>query len=72
VIDGTATIHDLRLQVGLPLEESSEYQTIAGFVLHSLSSVPQPGTAVSRRGYVWTVVDMDGPRIAKVKAERQR
>jgi CBS domain containing-hemolysin-like protein len=69
LIDGTATIHDLRLQAGLPLEESSEYQTIAGFVLHTLSSVPQPGTAVLRHGYIWTVVDMDGPRIVKVKAE---
>ena len=70
-IDGTATIHDLRSQVGLPVEESAEYQTIAGLVLHALNSVPEPGASVSRGGYVWTVVDMDGPRIAKVKAERR-
>ena len=44
-----------------------EYQTIAGFLLHALNSVPQPGCSVSRNG----VVDMDGPRIAKVKAERR-
>jgi putative hemolysin len=71
VIDGTATIHDLRLQAGLPLEESPDYQTIAGFLLHALDTVPQPGASVSAHGFVWTVVDMEGPRIVKVKAERR-
>jgi putative hemolysin len=72
VIDGAATIRDLREQAGLPLEESPEYQTLAGFVLHTLHAVPQPGATVTAHGYVWTVVDMDGPRIAKVKAEPVR
>jgi putative hemolysin len=71
LIDGTASIHDLRLQAGLPLEESSEYQTIAGFLLHALNTVPQPGASVSAHGFIWTVVDMEGARIAKVKADRK-
>lgn len=70
LIDGRATIHDLRLQAGLPLEESTEYQTIAGFLLRALQTLPQPGVSVSAHGFVWTVVGMEGPRIAKVKAER--
>jgi putative hemolysin len=72
LIDGTAPIHDLRRQAGLPLEESPEYQTIAGFLLHALKTVPQPGAAVAAHGFVWTVVDMEGARIAKVKAEPSR
>jgi putative hemolysin len=72
LIDGTASIHDLRRQAGLPLEESPEYQTIAGFLLHALKTVPQPGTAVTAHGFVWTVVDMEGARIVKVKAEPSR
>jgi putative hemolysin len=68
VIDGAATIRDLREQAGLPLEESSDYQTVAGFLLYTLHTVPQPGAAVTAHGYVWTVVDMEGARIAKVKA----
>jgi putative hemolysin len=71
LIDGAASIHDLRLQAGLPLEDSAEYHTIAGFLLHALNTVPQPGVSVAAHGFVWTVVDMDGPRIAKVKAERK-
>lgn len=54
------------------LDESPEYQTLAGFLLHTLHTVPQPGAAVTAHGFVWTVVDMDGPRIAKVKAEPVR
>jgi CBS domain containing-hemolysin-like protein len=71
VIDGTATIRDLR-EAGLPLEESTAYQTLAGFLLHTLHTVPQPGASVTAHGFVWTVVDMDGARIAKIKAEPVR
>jgi putative hemolysin len=72
VIDGAATIRDLREQAGLPLEESPDYQTVAGYLLYMLHAVPQPGAAVTAHGYVWTVVDMEGARIAKVKAEPVR
>jgi len=53
-------------------QDSPEYQTIAGFLLHALNTVPQPGATVTAHGFVWTVVDMDGARIAKVKAEPSR
>jgi CBS domain containing-hemolysin-like protein len=53
VIDGAATIRDLREQAGLPLEVSPEYQTVAGFLLHTLHAVPQPGAAVTAHGFVW-------------------
>ncbi len=69
IIDGAATIRDLREQAGLPLEDSPDYQTIAGFILHRLGSVPRPGAALQAAGHRFTVVDMEGPRIMKVKAE---
>jgi putative hemolysin len=72
IIDGTATIRDLREQAGLPLEDSPDYQTIAGFILHRLGAVPRPGATLQAAGYRWTVVDMEGPRIMKVKAEAER
>ena len=72
IIDGTATIRDLREQVGLPLEDAADYQTIAGFILHRLGMVPRPGVTLRAAGYQWTVVDMEGPRIMKVKAEPER
>ncbi|HEX7214991.1 MAG TPA: hemolysin family protein [Methylomirabilota bacterium] len=69
MIDGTAGIRDLREQVGLPLEESTDYQTIAGFLLQRLGVVPRPGTTTEASGHRWTIVEMDGPRIMKVRAE---
>ena len=69
MIDGTATIRDLREQVGLPLEESPDYQTIAGFLLQRLGVVPRPGTTMEANGQRWTIMEMDGPRIMKVRAE---
>jgi putative hemolysin len=72
MIDGTATIRDLREQVGLPLPESPDYQTVAGFLLHRLGAVPRPGTTTGADGYRWTIVEMDGPRIMKVRAEPER
>jgi putative hemolysin len=69
MIDGTATIRDLREQVGLPLEESADYQTIAGLLLQRLGAVPRPGTTVETAGYRWTVMEMEGPRVMKVRAE---
>ena len=72
IIDGTATIRDLREQAGLPLEDSPDYQTIAGFILNRLGVVPRPGATLSAAGHRWTVVDMEGPRIMKVKAEPER
>jgi putative hemolysin len=72
IIDGTATIRDLREQVGLPLDDSPDYQTVAGFILNRLGMVPRPGATLHAAGYRWTVLDMEGPRIMKVKAEAER
>ena len=56
---------------GCRSKSSPEYQTLAGFLIHALHTVPQPGVSVEAHGFVWTVVDMEGARIAKVKAERK-
>jgi len=72
MIDGTATIRDLREHVGLALDESPDYQTIAGLLLQRLGTVPRPGATASAGGYRFTVVEMEGPRIMKVRAEREK
>jgi putative hemolysin len=71
VLDGTAPVRDLRSRLGLPLEESPDYSTVAGFVLHSLQSIPTPGASIAAGGHRWTVVDVEGPRITKVKVHRE-
>jgi CBS domain containing-hemolysin-like protein len=39
-------------------------------MLHELQTVPKQGASMAAGGYRWTVVEMAGPRIRKVKAER--
>ena len=69
--DGVAPVRDVRTQLALPVEESSDYHTVAGFLIHTLGAIPKPGASVAVEGYRWTVVDMDGPKITKVKVERE-
>jgi putative hemolysin len=71
VVDATAPLRDVREALGVTIRDSPDYTTIAGFILHMLQSVPTPGASVSIGGYVWTVVDMDGPRITKVKVQQR-
>ncbi|HLF49638.1 MAG TPA: hemolysin family protein [Methylomirabilota bacterium] len=71
VVNATAPVRDVREALGLPIPDSPDYTTIAGFVIHVLQTVPTPGASVSFGGHFLTVVDMDGPRITKVKVQRQ-
>jgi CBS domain containing-hemolysin-like protein len=61
---------ELRERFALPVEESSDYQTLAGLLLARLGRIPQGGESVVEEGYRFTVVDMDGPRIVRVKVEQ--
>jgi len=71
VIQGRVPLWELRERLGLPVEESSDYQTLAGLLLTRLGRIPQGGETISEHGYIFTVVDMEGPRIARVKVEQR-
>lgn len=69
VVRGSIPLWELRERYALPVEESSDYQTIAGLLLARLGRIPQGGEAIVEGGYRFTVVDMEGPRIARVRIE---
>lgn len=69
IIDASTSLRDLR-DVGLPFEESEEFNTLAGFMLSKLQRIPRGGEFVIHQGYRFTIVDVEGRRIVKVKAER--
>jgi putative hemolysin len=71
VAQGSAPLWELRERYALPLDESVHYHTVAGLLLARLGHIPQGGEAIVEQGYTLTVVDMDGPRIARVKIERR-
>ena len=71
LLDGMLTVDRARERLGLPVPASPEYQTVAGFILYRLAALPAPGTSVDLSGWTLTVVEMDGPRIARVKAQKR-
>lgn len=72
VIQGSAQLKDLKLDYGLPFDESPDYLTLAGFVLAKLRRIPRGGERVEHEGYRLTIVDMEGRRILKVKLEEAK
>ena len=47
-------------------EGEHDFDTLAGFILHHLERIPQPGDKMEWRGFRIEVMDMDGHRIDKV------
>jgi len=70
VVEGTVSAAELRESHGMPLPESGEFETVAGFMLEKLGSVPKGGEVVSIGDWRFTVVDVERNRISKVKIEK--
>jgi putative hemolysin len=70
VVEGTLSADVLRLGHHVPIPESAEFETVAGFMLDTLGSVARGGEVVSVGDYRLTVVDVEKNRINKVKIEK--
>ena len=70
VVEGTLPAADLREGFQIPIPESEEFQTVAGFMLERLGSLPKGGEVVQVEDYRFTVVDVERNRISKVKIEK--
>ena len=72
LLDGMTPFREVRARLTLPVEDSESYTTVAGLLLHTLGAIPGPGTVITVGGYQWTVVEMQGPKIVRVRVERAR
>ena len=70
VVDGTLSATELRDTYHIPVPESGEFQTIAGFMLASLGVVPKGGEVVPVGDFKFTIVDVEKNRISRVKIEK--
>lgn len=61
-VDGTAHLDEIAEIADCHLPEG-DYETVAGFVLQRLGSIPRRGQVVSYQGWSLRVAAMDGPRI---------
>lgn len=69
VVDGRFPVEDAE-ELGWPVEESADYETIAGWLMNMLDSVPQTGDEFDHDGYRFKILSMRRRRILSVRAER--
>lgn len=56
----------------LPEEDDQEYRTLASFVLKQLNTLPKVGNKFNASGWEFKVVKMDGLRVDRVLATREK
>src|SRR6267142_134447 len=69
VLDGGANIRDLGVQYEIVLPRDQGFETLAGFVMTQLGRIPRGGESFEFESRRYTVLQMEGYRIAKVKVE---
>lgn len=72
VFDAALNVRDLDAQYGIALPEDPAYATVGGFALDQLGFIPKSGESFEYEGFLFTVMEMDGRRVARVKVERVR
>ena len=69
LLDGTMGLRDLESQYDLLLPRDAGFETLAGFLLSRLQKIPEVGDNCYYGGRRFTVEEMDGHRIARVRIE---
>jgi CBS domain containing-hemolysin-like protein len=72
IFDAALNVRDLDAQYNITLPEDSAYATVGGFVLAQLGFIPRGGESFEYGQFRFTVVEMDGRRVARVKIQRAR
>jgi CBS domain containing-hemolysin-like protein len=69
VLEGTIGLRDLESQYDVELPRDAGFETLAGFMLSQLQKIPASGDSFPYDGRRYTVEEMEGHRIARVRIE---
>ena len=69
VLDGSFSIRDLEVQYDIVLPRDEGFETLGGFVMAKLGRIPKGGETFEFDGRRYTVMQMEGRRIARIKIE---
>ncbi len=69
IFDAALNVRDLDSQYNITLPEDPAYATVGGFVMDQLGFIPRGGESFEFGAYRFTVVEMDGRRVARVKIQ---
>jgi putative hemolysin len=70
LIDASISLRDLKEDYQISLPESTEYETLGGFLMTTLQKIPQVGDVVEIEGKRISIMEMVGQRLSKAKLER--
>lgn len=70
VVDGSLSLRNLADDYDINLPRSAGYETLAGFVLARLGAIPKGGEAFVFDSRRYTVLAVEGRRVAKVRIEK--
>ena len=66
LVDGRFSLDDA-IDLGWPVEDNEEYETIAGFITDTADKLPHPGDVITKDGYTFRVQSMRGRRVAMLR-----
>lgn len=69
VLDGGSNLRDLENQYEITLPREQGFETLAGFVMAQLGRIPKGGESFEYEGRRYTVLQMEGHRVVRVKIE---
>ena len=70
LVDGACPCEDAA-ELGLPVEISDDYETVAGWLMDALDCVPQLGDCYEIQGYVFKIQKMRRRRISLINVEKR-
>jgi putative hemolysin len=70
LLSGAMPADEMAERLGLTLEDSRDYETLAGFVLARLEHLPETGESFDEAGWRFEIVDMDGRKVDRILASR--
>ncbi len=69
IVDGRCTVKEA-LELNWPVKESDNYDTIAGWYLDNVDTVPQVGEYIIKEGFIFKVLSMRRQRIKMLHVEK--
>lgn len=69
LVDGSLPVEDA-IEMGWPLQESDDYETIAGWLIDMVDTIPQPGDDFETEGYRFVVQSMRRHRVSVLRVQR--
>ena len=66
VVDARYSMEELNDRLSLGVAESDDYDSVGGYV-YATVGIPEKGTTFDANGIKWTVEDIDGQRIGRVR-----